>query len=470
MALVYAWGLSWVAEDAYISFRYARNLVEGHGLVFNPGERVEGYTNFLWTLLLAAGLWIGGSPETISLVLGLVFTAGTFFAARAIHRSVFPGTAFPAALLALSLNYSWASFSTSGMETSLLTCLLVAGFALFFRSGARCTMASGAVLALAVMTRPDAVLAIAVLAGTCLLQRRMRDLLLLLAAFAILYTPYFLWRFSYYGDLLPNTFYAKSGALAYHKQGLLYAAQFLKRYNLWLLLPLPAVAAIAVRRRAEKLPDIALPVSAFLLIYSYYIIRIGGDFMEGRFFVPLLPFLYLLLEGSVRKLVSRPAWIAVGLAVVVLSAAADVGRLPDRTIVNGITDERTWQPVVRAWLLEGETLGRDLPADTIVATDAVGAFAWANRLILIDTLGLTDRTVAHLPVGQRSRPGHEKAAPLDYLRARGVAVLRDGVGIYRNDFPAPDFIFAGNRYYLLSSNPAIVQGFLKVKEELTGKQ
>ena len=66
MALL-AWLVSlswWLTDDAFISFRYARNLLEGHGLVFNPGERVEGYTNFLWVLELAA-LWglFGLRPE-----------------------------------------------------------------------------------------------------------------------------------------------------------------------------------------------------------------------------------------------------------------------------------------------------------------------------------------------------------------------------------------------------------------------
>src|SRR5215468_3827839 len=53
-----------LTDDGYISFRYARNLAHGHGLVFNPGhERVEGYTNLLWVLILAAGNLLGAPPE-----------------------------------------------------------------------------------------------------------------------------------------------------------------------------------------------------------------------------------------------------------------------------------------------------------------------------------------------------------------------------------------------------------------------
>jgi len=70
--IAWAWHLRWVGDDAYISFRYARNLIEGNGLVFNPGERVEGYTNFLWTVLMAGGLGLGVHPAQGSVLLGLL--------------------------------------------------------------------------------------------------------------------------------------------------------------------------------------------------------------------------------------------------------------------------------------------------------------------------------------------------------------------------------------------------------------
>ena len=70
-----AW-VSWTCDDAFISYRYARNLVEGSGLVYNPGERVEGYTNLLWTLWIAAGLALHVDPETWSSIFGLLSYGG----------------------------------------------------------------------------------------------------------------------------------------------------------------------------------------------------------------------------------------------------------------------------------------------------------------------------------------------------------------------------------------------------------
>ncbi len=73
--LLHAREYQFLTDDAYISFRYARNLADGHGLVFNPGfERVEGYTNLLWVLILAAGALAGIAPEAAAIPLGYGLT------------------------------------------------------------------------------------------------------------------------------------------------------------------------------------------------------------------------------------------------------------------------------------------------------------------------------------------------------------------------------------------------------------
>src|SRR5438093_8754 len=83
--------LRFVTDDAFISFRYAKNLVSGYGLVFNPGEKVEGYTNFLWTVLLGSGFKFSLDPVILSEVLGIFFYACTLllccFASRRMQRS-----------------------------------------------------------------------------------------------------------------------------------------------------------------------------------------------------------------------------------------------------------------------------------------------------------------------------------------------------------------------------------------------
>ena len=69
-----------MSDDGFIGFRYVQNALAGHGFVYNPGERVEGYTNFLWVALLAAGARLGASPESLAIPLSMVFTAGLWAA------------------------------------------------------------------------------------------------------------------------------------------------------------------------------------------------------------------------------------------------------------------------------------------------------------------------------------------------------------------------------------------------------
>ena len=133
--VVLAWlaSVAWfLCDDAFISFRYVRNLVEGHGLVFNIGERVEGYSNFLWVLELAA-LWklFGLRPENAAPWLSVVCTAGTL-AATVWWAARLPGLRHRALVtwMALGLLCTSATFavwtSAGGLETRQFTLFVVA--------------------------------------------------------------------------------------------------------------------------------------------------------------------------------------------------------------------------------------------------------------------------------------------------------------------------------------------------------
>ena len=113
------------ADDAYISYRYARSLAGGDGLVFNPGERVEGYSNLLYVLLLAPACPLAGD----SAILPVAIVLNALFAAAALvlfHRRVADLYGQRSALLALALFAAWPSlwlWSASGMETPLVLLL-----------------------------------------------------------------------------------------------------------------------------------------------------------------------------------------------------------------------------------------------------------------------------------------------------------------------------------------------------------
>ena len=119
--------IPFTTDDAFISFRYAENLLAGHGLVYNPGERVEGFSNLLWVLLIAA-LWGPGiDPVAASKVLGIL--SGLLAVVLAIDTLKRIGTSRPGIILAalmLSLDTGLVYYSVSGLETSLFVLELTA--------------------------------------------------------------------------------------------------------------------------------------------------------------------------------------------------------------------------------------------------------------------------------------------------------------------------------------------------------
>ena len=116
-------------DDAYISFRYAHNAARGHGLAFNIGERrVEGYTNFLWTVMLIPSFWLGLPVHSVSLVLGTVWALGCLALLWRFGRQTGGlGWLAPIAALLLAADGSFALWAVGGLESPLCSFLVFAG-------------------------------------------------------------------------------------------------------------------------------------------------------------------------------------------------------------------------------------------------------------------------------------------------------------------------------------------------------
>jgi hypothetical protein len=480
--------LYWMCDDAFITFRYADNLVHGHGLVFNAGERVEGYTNLLWTLWIALGIAAGSSAEAWAGFWGIACFAATLalLAQRGWSIAHSAGIAWPipvAAVLA-AVHHEGAVFATSGLETSAFTLLVFAGYMLVCPASptrepsiataaasegrarvapARRLAAAGAVLALASLTRPDGVLFAAVCGAWILAGRDLRGAVAFAAGFAALWLPATIWRVAYYGELFPNTYYAKSAALSWWSQGAFYAKIYFERY--WpLLLAIPA-AAVARPRRAGAL-ELALAV-----VYTLYVMRVGGDFMFGRLVLPVAPFLAILVERGLGALLARRPVIraalaaALAVAMVAMPSAVDRHRRP-----RGITDERDAYTVVLAgWAQRADdngavlaTLFDGLPI-TVCFFGAQARLVYRSRVataIECET-GLTDAAIARQELRERGRVGHEKHAQLPYLLARRVdfVLTRDYANtVLRLDAALPDVPIALGKIQgrVITWDPAIM--------------
>jgi hypothetical protein len=423
---------AWVSDDAFISFRYAENFVEGLGLVFNAGERVEGYTNFAWTMLIAAAVRAGADPIAFAQGAGIACYAATIVLLAWTARKA--GAALPAAALGLALHEHAQVFATGGLETAMFTLLATA----LVVAAARAARPGGFALAgflgvLATMTRPDGALLYAVALALAARRSAAARSWLPLAAAAlpgvVLYLPYFAWKWSYYGYPLPNTFYAKSAGSPYPAQGLYYVALYFRCY--WILLPGAALlvglaARAAWARTAAPLAAAALAASA---LYVAFVAWVGGDFMFARFLVPITPLLLLGFDLFAARLAAP--WAAFALTAAV--AAGTVARVYPEQVAQpggarGIVEERkiyTPQLVeysrLAGGLLHGLLGGQDTRAAVFGGQAMLAYFARVPLAIECST-GLTDPHIAHLPIRERGRVGHEKGIMLDpqYLLRRRV--------------------------------------------------
>ena len=298
-----AWFLT---DDAFISFRYVRNLLEGNGLVFNPGEYVEGYTNFLWILELAA-IWgiFGVRPEHAAPWLSVAYTIATIAAMLWwVVRLPSLQNRGLVGWMALGLLCSSATFavwtSAGGLETRQFTFFIVAAVVCLsvYGSNRRGLLAASLSLAAAALTRPEGLLLAACCFGWFAVQRMVtdgrdrsrlaRDMMYLVAPFVVLVSAHFLFRYAYYGEWLPNTYYAKH-VRPWYESGFRYLWAAALETGLYLLLPL---TFLALRTRWRMYQDGTYALALLCVaVHMAYLLPIGGDHFEYRpldFYWPLL--------------------------------------------------------------------------------------------------------------------------------------------------------------------------------------
>lgn len=344
--LLFVWALCaahaalffWVCDDAFISFRYAEQLLAGNGLVFNVGERVEGYTNLLWVLEMALCGAIGIPLPLASVLLSALATAGTLLLVGDLLRSTpfasMRGLAVFSGLLLLAVNRNVAVWTTSGLETRQFTFLVLLSVWLVRRALAQRGSWRGVSLALAAteLTRPEGALIAASIMAWVLwqpwLERRisMRSMAELAGPCLAIVAAHYVWRYAYYGDWLPNTAHAKV-VRPWPDAGVLYFGAALVQSGLYLALPL-ALAGGYMRWLRKRDPLLSLAV--FVIVpHALYILVVGGDHFEFRpldFYWPLLAVgaadtlggLGLWLRLRARR---ARAWQARGMSVLAWSAA-----------------------------------------------------------------------------------------------------------------------------------------------------
>src|SRR5436190_18483022 len=240
MALAY-WPFK--VDDAYISFVYSKNLVEGHGLTYN-GLVVEGYSNFLWTVLLAPFIAVHWDPLLVARGLSLVLACACLWLTNQIMRQMAPASSWPIRLLPLltvSLNAPFAAWTQGGLETMLFAFWITLFVYVEGHPALNARLISPAVVLAAALTRPEGALLFVVLLVFRLAVQRQpwRQVLAPALIFAVPFGAYLAWRYFTYGYLVPNTAFLKLGP---NPAEALHAAEWMLGY----LVLRPIVAALMI--------------------------------------------------------------------------------------------------------------------------------------------------------------------------------------------------------------------------------
>lgn len=416
IAMWFAWIYRFMQDDAFISFRYARNLARGLGIVYNPGEHVEGYTNFLWTVCMAPSYVIGVDVVSWSECLSILSFVGVLILIRRIANRWFGSNVALWALGLAAVNYSFCAYATGGLETM---------FGIFWMLLVVDSLASGhiAFAALATvasfMTRMDSSLIlfpfwVAAFFRDGIRNPRWHDLFVGSIVVLPLVAVWLYCRHEYYGAWLPNTFLIKGDVSPI--RGMMYVGMFHVLYGFVVVLPF-----LFMRRIAHV---VSLPALVSILLWHLYLIMVGGDFMEFRLFLPCFPMLAIITA----KILSERCRLL--LLVLLVMAIVGLPRFMPSKLVQPIHDLKSYHDEMMDYANELKSiLGPDVD-DVKIAITCAGILPYVTDLPTLDLLGLNDRDVAikgkhilpaHGWLG--NRPGHCRIATWDMVVEKRVNLL-----------------------------------------------
>ena len=421
-------------DDASITYRYARNLSYGNGLVYNPGEYIQGSTTPLYTLLLALlGSLLGAAAIPVgSFVLALAADViNTWLLFRIARRLLRHDLAALALALVFLLQPLRLNVAGGGMETSLLiTCLLAMLDA--YLAGGRLYL-TALFAALAVLIRLDAALAVIPVLAHALWKYRLRAIPPILLGLLLL-VPWFTWAAWYFGSPIPHSILAKMAA--YHDSSPAAALIFLFTFlgtgtvgpyhNLWLVLPgligavfLLILGLIWSIREGHEL----LLVSAYPLLYALVMASQHAPMFFTWYYLPLMPGLLLLFFAGLLKL-SRSLGAKQQRLIITLASAALL--LTPALLMHwlpGWADTREIEGLYHQASVQAKPLLR--PGDWVLAPD-IGTIGWdLDQARILDPIGLVSPiSLSYLPQRQ----------PDELVSLQLVRDLQPAVIIARDDF------------------------------------
>ncbi len=402
-------GVAWFAlgqtqwiDDSFISFRYSRHLLEGHGLVYNPGEAVEGYTNYLWCITIWLGMKLGADPIAFTQGLSLLMQALTLMLVYRLGCASL-GSARKALIAPalLTMQIGFCAYPMTGMESTSFAFFATLSFFLL-HTGAHSHGRGKCLLALSLcalaLTRFDGfVLTGIVFCFPLLVKRDWRRLAAPLIVLALTWAAYNAWRVSTYPTLLPNSFHAKIHFTPYRIiQGLSYVWEFFEPRGLILALGLLPLAL----GRISSLGRYLFWVVGFQLTYTAIV---GGDWMpHSRFIYHVLPLVLLLVQegtwnlwGYIEPKLSSSAGPRKGAMLGLLMILMGSSALPFYEDIQTARkpDQQFFDPHQAREI--GEALDDIVPQGLLIAIEWGGIIPFYTHRNVLDTFGITDVEISH---------------------------------------------------------------------------
>jgi arabinofuranosyltransferase len=423
-------------DDTYISLRYAKNFASGHGMVFNAGEHVEGYVCFLWIVLLGSIKKIVPSADLVELakLSGIFFGVATIAVidrfSSCLHAPDAGTDSFlaqerPFFSLLLMAFFPYVFWCYSGMETGLYLFLLVSAAFFFCRylieenNKSRHLVYSAVLMACALMTRPETLVPAGLSLGFILCQGkqgRLKNVLSFSVPLVLIYFPYFLWRYTYYGYLLPNPYYAKVGSPSL--VNILHGIAYIKKGIYPCLLFIIFIFSKIIRKGAGlKMPELYLLFLVAATIFT--ILATGADhFNELRYVMYMLPFMYLFccdeiagcIEYCACHVLDIPAYrdtvrrqFLYAMCVIIFTCSFFCN-------YTGIIAAKVYgKHLPYSLALLGDWLDKNTGPGTVIAAPVIGALSYYTDKRVIDMLGLTEPAIAHtMTEAGRGPRDHEK--------------------------------------------------------------
>jgi arabinofuranosyltransferase len=418
-------------DDAYITFSFSKNLALGRGPVFSHGVRVEGYSTFLWMVLVAVPLVFtrGAAPLTCARVMGAPFLALLGWSVYRLARALGASRAVAAVcVLLLTFDTDLVVAYLTGMETAPYVALVAFACLATARSVDNSRWMKAAAwggLAVALM-RIDGFVPWGAIMGWSFLRafgrkdrKAMRAFFRTFGPPILVYGLWFLWRWHYYGLPLPSTYYAKAlTPKLMPERGAEYVST--EVFDGWLWAGLIGWVWLVWRRRLA-----AALLGCFVIIHWCYVASVGGDWMPfGRFMLPTVPLVVLLLVvagGDAARCAFRARnrfrWLVPALPAAL--AAVMVARM-DHRFLNIGAERGKLASVAEAvehvgkLLQAAEVLNEIVPPGGHLVTDYGGVMGYYTDAHIIEMWGLANATIATRGGTEGVRPFYGRTCPSCY--------------------------------------------------------